>query len=207
MQLLKRMRLDKPKGFWRDDRAVTAVEFAFIGPMFFFMLFTVLETGAILFTEYVLQTSVQEAARFVRTGQAQEQKMTAATFKTKICDLAGRLLDCTGKVTVYMRADADFPTLAANTPSYLSIGPAGLPADPASAPVSYNCGAPAQAVALIATYDWNFYIIPSWSTRAFFPPEYMTFMGNRNGGATRRLAAFAIFENEPFPTVAGNVCP
>ncbi len=36
---------------------------------------------------------------------------------------------------------------------------------------SYECGAPAEAVALIATYDWDFYIIPSWSTRAFFPPE------------------------------------
>ncbi len=53
MQLLKRLRLDKPKGFWRDDRAVTAMEFAFIGPLFFLYAFYVLETGAVLFTEYV----------------------------------------------------------------------------------------------------------------------------------------------------------
>jgi Flp pilus assembly protein TadG len=196
MQLLKRLRLDKPKGFWRDDRAVTAIEFAFIGPLFFYMLFIVLETGAVLFTEYVLQTSVQEAARLVRTGQAQEQKMTAGTFKSKICALANKTINCSEKVTVYLNAETDFPTLAANTPSYLSIGPAGIATDPEEAPETYNCGAPAQAVALIATYDWDLYVIPS-----------MSFMGNRNGGKTRRLAAFAIFENEPFPSVAGNVCP
>jgi Flp pilus assembly protein TadG len=194
------MKLDKPSGarrnFWRDDRAVTAVEFAFIGPLFFYMLFTILETGAILFTEYVLQTSVQEAARIVRTGQAQEQKLTAALFKTKICDLANRTIDCDGKVTVYMRAENDFTALAANTPSYLTIGPA---VETDSSPPRYQCGNPAQAVALIATYDWDFYVIPSWSTQHF--------MGNRNSGETRRLSAFAIFKNEPFPSVPGNVCP
>jgi Flp pilus assembly protein TadG len=209
MQFFKRMRLAKPinqpRNFWRDESAVTVIEFAFIGPLFFFMLFSVLETGAVLFTEYVLQTSVQGAARIVRTGQAQEQKMTAALFKSKICELVGNTMDCNGKVTVYMRAENNFTTLAANTPSYLTIGPGSDPANPdsignpAPAPSMYKCGTPSQAVALIATYDWDFLVIPSWSVKHF--------MGNRNSGKTRRMSAFAIFKNEPFPTVPGNVCP
>jgi TadE-like protein len=210
MRLFKRMILAKPSGqrrsFWRDESAVTVIEFAFIGPLFFFMLFTVLETGAVLFTEYILQTSVQGAARIVRTGQAQEQKMTAALFKTKICELAGKSLDCEGKVTVYMRAEDNFTTLAANTPSFITIGPSGFDPlkpdtfdNPESAPESYQCGARAQAVALIATYDWDFLVIPSWSAKHF--------MGNRSNGTSRRMAAFAIFRNEPFPAVPGNVCP
>jgi hypothetical protein len=33
---------------------------------------------------------------------------------------------------------------------------------------------------------------------------FMTFLGNFNGGKTRRLYGIAIFQNEPFP--AGTAC-
>jgi Flp pilus assembly protein TadG len=178
--------------FIRDEKAATAVEFAMVAPLFFLMLGVVLETGLMMFTEYVLQTSVQEAARLVRTGQAQEQKMTAARFKDEVCDLAGIIIDCKSDVTVYMRADTNFTTLTANVPSFLSIGP-GDDGTPGAG--MNDCGAPSESVALIATYDWDFSI-----------PYFMSFLGNRKSDSSRRMAGFAMFKNEPFPAVAGNVC-
>jgi Flp pilus assembly protein TadG len=145
-----------------------------------------------VFTEYVLQTSVQEAARLVRTGQAQEQKLTSATFKNKICDLASIIIDCQGKVNVYMQANTNFSTLASSVPSYLNVGPAE---DGTPGPNSFVCGKSQETVALIATYDWNFVV-----------PYFMSFMGNRNGKATRRMAGFAMFRNEPFPDEPGKTC-
>jgi Flp pilus assembly protein TadG len=196
MRMIERLKLVKSKrqrsDFAKDDRGAAAVEFALVAPLFLLMLGVVLETGLMLFTEYVLQSSAQEAGRLVRTGQAHEKKFDAAQFKTQLCRLAKVVIDCENKVTVYLRSDAQFDTLAANTPSYMNIGPAD---DGTPGPASFICGAPEQSVALIATYDWDFVI-----------PFFMNFLGNRKSNTSRRLAAFAMFKNEPFPVVAGQGC-
>jgi hypothetical protein len=195
MTLLMRGLLNRlmPKRFRRDDKGVTAIEFAIVGPIFFMGLFTIMETGLMMFTEYVLQTSVQEAARIVRTGQAQEQRLSPSLFKARICDIASLVMDCNGSLNVYMRAEPNFTALASSVPSYLSIGPAD---EADSSTPSHDCGAPSEAVALIATYDWDFTV-----------PFFMKFLGNRNGDNTRRMVGFAMFKNEPFPVQAANVCP
>lgn len=179
------------KGFFKlyrkDSSGATAVEFAMIAPLFFLMLGVILETGVMLFTEYVLQTSVQEAARLVRTGQAQTAAMSATQLKDKICNLAGVIINCTGRVTVYTASATNFSTLKASMPSYLGVG---KKADGTPGPSSFNCGGPSASVGMIATYDWDFNI-----------PYFMGFMSNMPGNTTtRRLAGFAMFKNEPFPS-------
>jgi Flp pilus assembly pilin Flp len=173
----------------KDDRGAAAVEFALVAPVFFLVLGAVVETGLMLFTEYVLQSSVQEAARMVRTGQAQNATMGAAAFKDEICGMAGIVLDCDADVTVYVRAETNFTTLKDLVPSYLSVG-SSYDATPEE--TSYDCGAPSEAVAIIATFDWDF-VMPG-----------MTAYGNIDGDSKRRLAGFAMFQNEPFP--AGTAC-
>ena len=173
--------------FRKDSSGATAVEFAMISPVFFLMLFVIVETGLMMFTEYVLQTSVQEAARLVRTGQAQGAEMAAGDLKTKVCRLAGVIINCTGKVTVYMASASDFASLKATMPSYLGVG---KKADGSPGPSSFSCGGPNAAVGLIATYDWDFSV-----------PYFMNFMANMSGNSTtRRIAGIAMFKNEPFPS-------
>ena len=186
-RLVKMLR--RKRGMVEDESGVTAIEFAILAPVFFMTFFCMFEVGLVLFTEYVLQTSVQEAARLVRTGQAQSQGLSAAQFKTEVCKMASSLIDCNGKVTVYMKADSNFNTLATTMPSYLSIGPdsAGV-----TAAQPYQCGAPEQVVALIATYDYKFI----W-------PFYTGSFGNISGGTVRRIGGFAMFRNEPYPVAAG----
>jgi Flp pilus assembly protein TadG len=179
------------RGIRVNDDGVTAIEFGMIGPLFFLLLGSIMETGIMLFTEYSLQTSVQSAARLVRTGQAQELQLSAADFKNRVCDTASIVMDCTGGVTVYMTSAANFAALAAAVPSYLTVGNSfgGAPG-----PASYSCGSPSQAVAMIATYDWDI-------TMPFLKQHF----GNVDGDSKRRLAGFAMFQNEPFPA-STNTC-
>lgn len=182
----------KSASFLRNTRGATAVEFAMVAPIFLLMLGVILETGLMLFTEYVLQTSVQDAARWVRTGRAQEAKLSATQFKAKVCETAGLMINCNSKVTVYLASAANFTALNTLVPSYLSIG---AKSDGTTDPQPFSCGGPSEAVALIATYDWEFTI-----------PYFMDFFGNISGNKKRRMAGFAMFKNEPFPSVAGNKC-
>jgi hypothetical protein len=186
-----RLRRSCASRLWRSEDGVTAIEFAMIAPLFFLLLGSIMETGIMLFSEYSLQTSVQSAGRLVRTGQAQEQKLTAAQFKNEICKTAEIVMDCAGGVSVYLIPAANFAALQATVPSYLQVGNSYGGPPGAS---SYDCGKPSQVVALIATYDWKF-------TMPFLKQHF----GNVDGNTKRRLAGFAMFQNEPFPDT-GNTC-
>jgi len=172
------------KRFLRNTRGVTAVEFAMVAPVFFFAMGAVIETGLMLFTEYVLQSSVQEAARKIRTGQAQTAGMNSAAFKNEVCNLASAVLDCSN-VNVYVKSAATFTALKAAVPSYLNVGTSygGMPSVSA-----YECGGPSMPVAVIATYDWNI-VLP-----------FMSAFGNVDNDSKRRIGGFAMFMNEPFPS-------
>ena len=69
----------------RDRRGSVAVEFSFIAIPFFMLLFGVLETGLVFFGNSMLDKATADAARLVRTGQAQAQNMTASQFHDYIC--------------------------------------------------------------------------------------------------------------------------
>ncbi len=166
--------------FVKSDSGASAVEFAFVAFPFFYVLGCLMETGVMLFTEYVIQTSVQDAARQIRTGSAQAASTTSAGFKNKICATTSIIVSC-AKITVYVKPATTFSTLKAATPSPLAIS-----AKPGDTPV-FDCGQPSQPLAVIATYDWNF----------VFP--FMSFLGNVNSNTARRISGIAIFRNEPYP--------
>jgi Flp pilus assembly protein TadG len=179
--------------FRKSTSGVTAIEFAMLVPLFMLVLGVIMETGIMMFTEYVLQTSVQEAARLVRTGQAQEAKYSSDTFKTKVCNIAKLIMACESKVTIYMKAGVkfdDFVNEASN--SFMTVG---VKPDGTFAPKTFQCGKPNEVVSLIATYDYKFTM-----------PYFMHFFGNLNNGNVRRMAGFAMFKNEPFPAITANVC-
>jgi Flp pilus assembly protein TadG len=178
--------------FEKSERGVAAIEFALLAPPFFLILGAIMETGLMLFSEYTIQESVQEAARLVRTGQVQAASMTATDFKNKICNTVSTILNCTTGVTVYVRSDSSFQNLAANLPNILWIGPS-INNNP-SAATCYNPGLASQPAAVVATYDWYFNMLG------------MSYMGNIANGDARRMVGLAIFQNEPFPTTGTTAC-
>lgn len=175
--------------FTKAESGALAVEFAIVALPFITLLGVIIESGIVLFVEYTLQASVQEAARLVRTGQAQAGAYSPADFKAKVCKTADLLIDCSGKVSIYMASNSNFAALKAALPSFLDVG---LKVDGSANATSYVCGGPLQTTAVVATYDWKL-LMPG-----------MNYMGNFNGNTVRRIVGFSMFQNEPFPS--GSSC-
>lgn len=181
----RRRRWFKP--FFKSQEGAAAVEFALVAGPFIFVLGCICEAGLMMFTEFVLQDSVQEAARRVRTGQVTAADgtllMNAGTFKSLICEQVSLMGDCAGGVTVYVNSAATFAALKTATPNPLSIG---KKLDGTTSGSVFTPGGSLKATAVIATYDWDFK----------FP--FMSFFGNINDNSTRRLYGLAIMRNEPY---------
>ena len=64
--------------FRRNRGGSAAVEFALVAPIFFALLFAIIESAMVFFASQLLETVTADSARLVMTGQAQ----TAATTQS-----------------------------------------------------------------------------------------------------------------------------
>ena len=168
----------REKPLRRSERGVAAIEFALIAAPFFFVLFSILEMGTLLFFESRVQNAVLDASRLIRTGQAQAQNMTANQFRTAICNETAGLAQCEARLSVFVTNAADFKTLTPLVPALATVGPLTT---------TFAPGTAQRAVAVIATYQWTFVSPLMW--------VFSNVAGNR---AIRRLPGIAVFQNEPF---------
>jgi Flp pilus assembly protein TadG len=58
------------RGRTRADRGQQLVEFAMIVPLFFFLIFAVLDLGHIFYIEMTLQNAIRQAGRYAVTGNS-----------------------------------------------------------------------------------------------------------------------------------------
>jgi Flp pilus assembly protein TadG len=80
---------------WRRDRRGSAVvEFAFIAPMFFGMLFAIFEIILTFLAGTVLDNGLQQTARQMFTHQAADSNMTQQQFVADLCGRVSVLMDC-----------------------------------------------------------------------------------------------------------------
>lgn len=164
----------------RDENGFTAVEFAMVAPWFLMLLFGIMAVGLYFFTTFSLENAVDQAARLIRTGQAQETGMTAAQFKVKVCENAPQYVDCTGKMRVNVVSAADPGALA--PPSCTDAGGALIP--PASS--VFTPGAAGNYVLVTVCYEWEL--------AGKIPFLHLGDMGN--GSAL--IQAATTFKTEPF---------
>ena len=101
----------------RDERGATAVEMGFVLGPFLMLLFGIISVGFYYFTTFMLENAVEEAARLIKTGQAQtgswttnpaHPPMTAAEFKTSVCNKLPTFSDCNSKARVHVKSFSDF---------------------------------------------------------------------------------------------------
>src|SRR5438477_4855404 len=78
----------------RNRRGSAAVEFALVAPVFFALLFAIIETGLVFFAGQVLETMAQDSARMIMTGQAQNAGYTQAQFQAYVCSQIPALFTC-----------------------------------------------------------------------------------------------------------------
>lgn len=78
----------------RNTDGVAAIEFALVALPLFMLIMGTIEVGLFFAAGLVLEGSVAEAARTVRTGQAQQSDDPEATFRQALCDFSRTMLDC-----------------------------------------------------------------------------------------------------------------
>ena len=89
---------NKLRRFRRTRRGSAAVEFALVAPVFFALLFAIIETSLVFFASQVLENGVQEASRQLYTHQLQDSGLSLsdeeAQFKSNLCTNVQVLLTC-----------------------------------------------------------------------------------------------------------------
>ena len=186
--------------FRRNRSASAAVEFALVAPVFFALLFAIIETALMFFASQVLETITQDSARVLMTGQAQSGQVgtcadpvsgtpaacTQATFKNYVCSQIPGLFDCNGANGIFVDVQSypQFTNVVINN----QIDPSGNFVNN----VQYNPGGACAIVVVRLFYQW---------------PLFVTGLGYNianMAGSKRLLSATAAFRNEPY---SSGSCP
>jgi Flp pilus assembly protein TadG len=168
----------KVAGIARDRRGAVAIEFALLAIPLFMLLFGILETGLIFFGSSVLERATADAARLVRTGQAQAINMTATQYHDYICGEVSVLLSCGASLQVDVEAYSDFNSVVVSNPIVGGVLDPNLN--------KYNMGVSGNIVLVRTFYTWN-----------ILTPILRPFFANLSGGQ-RLMTSTAAFRNEPF---------
>lgn len=175
--------------FRGSRRGSAAVEFALVAPVFFALLFAIIETAIMFFASQVLETITQNSARVVLTGQAQSGSVgscavggvatacTQATFKTYVCSQIPALFDC-NSLYVDVESYSSFSSVTLSS----HIDAAGN----FDTNMLYSPGNAGDIVVVRLFYQW---------------PLFVTGLGyniSNLAGHKRLLVATAAFKNEPY---------
>lgn len=96
-----------------DARGSAAVEFALVAPLFLALVFSILEAGWYFFVRSAVEQAGANAARLIRTGQAQDG-VAREDFFNEICRVLDAFGDCNDTLTIDISRFANFQALAAD---------------------------------------------------------------------------------------------
>jgi Flp pilus assembly protein TadG len=135
-----------------DESGSPAVEFALVFPIFIAIVLATLQAGSIFLAKAVFESGAEEGARTVLTNQT--STLTAAQFKTEICNQLTALFNC-GQVTVELEpVPAGTTNLSTLLPTFDSNGNVvGTPA----VDVGASAGAAGADMLLVVMYPWPVY--------------------------------------------------
>lgn len=80
--------------YGRDVSGATAVEFSLIAVPLVMLIFGLIEVSMVFTKQGALEYATLQAARQVRTGQAQQSGDPETVFRTALCDSASFLINC-----------------------------------------------------------------------------------------------------------------
>jgi Flp pilus assembly protein TadG len=91
---------DVLRRFGANRKGSAAVQFALVAPLFFVLLFAIIEVAMVFFANQILETGTQDAARGIFTHQTQDSTSSLAEaeqkFQAKLCSGVAVLLGCSG---------------------------------------------------------------------------------------------------------------
>jgi Flp pilus assembly protein TadG len=164
--------------FRRNRRGSAAVEFALVAPLFFGVLFAIIELALVFFASQILETVTQDTSRLIMTGQAQNAGFTQAQFKNAVCAKLTVMFDCVNGVSIDVQSYKQFSAVDVKDP--IDAGKNFVP------PNNYLPGGASDIVVVRLFYKW---------------PLFVTGLGFNVANIAdnkRLLTATAAFKNEPF---------
>lgn len=168
--------------FRRDRKGSAVVQFAFIAPLFFALMFAIIESSMVFFAGQILESGTADSARLFLTHQAQDSNMTRADFEKDLCSHISVLFDCK-KVVVSVKA---YPAGTPIPPSDLTLPITGGTFVNNS---TYEVGAPESTMVVRAFYQWPLFVTGFGFNIAD--------IGRGTSDGKKLLAATAAFRVEP----------
>ncbi len=174
------------RSFAKDADGSTAVEFAIVVPVFLMLMFSIFEVGWFFFANSVVDATVGDAARMIKTGQVQksfgDEEDKFNDMYDNICRVVSVFGECDTRLTIEVDTYTTFAELAAdNSPPVCADAP---PDDVAAIP--FNPGDELQIVKVRICYIYTT-LNPAIGVNLSEP-----------GTNKRRLVSTAIFRNEPY---------
>ena len=158
-------------------RGVTAVEFALVMPFFLAFLMGIIETGLVFYSNTVVEGAVADAARQIRTGQAQQSADALTTFRDRLCQSLFSIMDCSA-LAFDVRTFPDFSSVVLT----IELDEDGNPLNPPA----FTPGGAGDIVVVRVTYRYTF----------LTPLIGVPF--SDNGTNSRLIISTAVFRTEPF---------
>jgi Flp pilus assembly pilin Flp len=175
--------------FAADESGTTAIEFGLLGIPFFGVLAAILETSYVFLAGQILDTAVQDSARFVRTGQIHQAGfpddtggLGLAKFRSEICEGLYGLFDC-NELWISVTPVGAFTGVTAASPVPSSCDPNNCDW---ALPEAYSPGTGSSIILVRVYYKWPTFI------------NLGGFTLQNTGGNSRLLGSVRIFSNEPF---------
>lgn len=162
-----------------DESGSVLIEFGLLALPFFALMGAILETAIMLLASQILDAGLDDASRFVRTGQAQAGGYSSAEFKTKVCESLYGLFDC-DELRIFVSPIATFSS------ANFGLNVVDLDDGTWTSAESYNHGSGSEVVLARAYYKW---------------PTFLNFMNSglaSLGDDTYLLSSARLFRNEPF---------
>ena len=174
------------KGFARDERGATAIEFGLLALPFFMIIGAILETSILFLSGQILDSSVQDVSRLIRTGQAKSMGIVdVASFKAKVCSgLYGLFGDCSNKLHVEVNTVPNFTNATISAP--INQANCTKTSCPWTRPEKFDAVQGSSFVVVQVYYKWPVVIgLGGYN------------LGNLNDG-TRLMSGSTVLRNEPY---------
>lgn len=161
------------RSFRRDERGVTAVEFALVAFPFLFLIFAIIELGLSFTVQQMLAHATEDVSRRFYTGQDTKENTTSEIVKDRICKKISFMpvVDCKN---LYINLDSynTFPEVPVKN-LVTDSGMLGLP-------TQINIGGPSTINQINVLYRWPvltnilYYLNPSVEKKDRILPLFTT---------------------------------
>ncbi|MFS0770937.1 TadE/TadG family type IV pilus assembly protein [Sphingomonas sp. 1P08PE] len=167
-------------GLAGDVRGAVVMEFAICSAAFLALLIACAQTVLIFFAQQALQTAAEGGARYIMTGQASNDAMTADQFRSYACGRIPPIFDCS-KLIVDVRSATSFDGIDTGSPTvtYNASGDANNN-------WQFTTGSAGTIMIVRVMYLWNTQMGP------------LNLDFSNAGSGKRLLVGTMVFKSEPY---------